>query len=90
MVNVCSFVDCKNCVRKNGKSFYSIPAEIPRSDEKNKDIKSKTAKKNGWQCFAEKISRFVSQRLTMLGFAAIILYLVSKTWHIYSYIVLNN
>ena len=34
MVNVCSFVHCKNRVQKNGKSFYRIPAEITRSHEK--------------------------------------------------------
>ena len=45
MVNLCSFVHCKNCVRKNGKSFYRIPAEIPRSDEKTKTLSQKRRKK---------------------------------------------
>ena len=45
MVNLCSFVHCKNRVRKNGKRFYLIPAEITRSDEKTKTLSQKRRKK---------------------------------------------
>ena len=45
MVNVCSFVHCKNRVRKNDKRFYRIPAEITRSDEKTKKLSQKRRKK---------------------------------------------
>ena len=45
MVNVCSFVHCKNLVRKNGKSFCRIQAEITRIDEKTETLKQKRRKK---------------------------------------------
>ena len=77
MVNVCSFVHCKNRVLKNGKRFHRIPAEITRSDEKTKKLSQKRRKK--WLAMLRREDiESCSQRLTMLGFAAIILYLVSK------------
>ena len=42
---VCSFVHCKNRVRKNGKSFYRIQAEITRIDEKTETLSQKQRKK---------------------------------------------